>query len=66
MEDPYVTAPKNSRYRKEHHKERQFQAGQCPDKLEREDKVLVRNLTPRGGLGKLIPYWEPEIEEVSS
>ena len=36
------------------------------DKLEQGDKALVRNLTPRGGPGKLRPYWESEIAEAIS
>ena len=66
MVDEYEAALQNSTCRKEHDEERKFQAGQCFDKLEQEDKVLVRNLAPRGGPGKLRPYWEPEIAEVVS
>ena len=53
MEDAYAAALQNSAYRKEYDKERKIRAGQCLDKLEQGDKVLVRNLTPRGGPGKL-------------
>ena len=66
MEDAYATAPQNSAYRKEHDEERKLQAGQCIDKLEQRDEVLVRNLTQRGGRGKLKAYWEPQIVQVVS
>ena len=66
MEDAYAAALQNSTYRKKHDKEITLQARQRLDKLEQGDKVLVRNLTQRGGPGKLRPYWEPEIVEVVS
>ena len=66
MEDTYAAALQSSTYRKEHDKERKHQSRQCLDKLEQRDTVLVRNLTPRGGPGKLRPCWEPEIAEVVS
>ena len=53
MEDAYAVALQNSTCRKEHDKERKLQAGQCLDKLDQGDKILVRNLTPRVGPGKL-------------
>ena len=49
-----------------HDKGRKLQAGQCLDQLEQGDKVLVRNLTPKGGTGKVRPYLEPKIAEVVS
>ena len=66
MEDAYAAAIQNSTYKKKHGKERKLQAGRCLNKLEQRDKVLVRNVTPRGGPGKLRPYWEPEIPEIVS
>ena len=61
MKDAYAAALQNSTYRKEHDKERKLQERQCLDNLEQRDKVLVKNLAPRGGPGKFRPYWEPEI-----
>ena len=66
MEDVYAAALQNLTCRKENDKERKLQAGQCLDKLEQGDKVLVRNLTPRGGPGKPRPYLEPEIASIVS
>ena len=66
IEDAYAAALQNLTYRKEHDKEKTLQARQRLDKLEQGDKVLLRNLTPRGGPGKLRPYWEPEIVEAVS
>ena len=45
MEDAYTATLQNSTYKEEHDKERKLQAGQCLDKLEQGDKVLVKNLT---------------------
>ena len=66
MEDAYAVALQNSTCRKEHDKERKLQAGQCLDKLDQVDKILVRNLTPRVGPGNLRRYWEQEIAVVFS
>ena len=48
MEDAYATAPQNSAYRKEHDEERKLQAGQCIDKLEQGDEVVVESLNHTG------------------
>ena len=66
MENAYAVALQNSTYMKEHDKERKLQERQCLDKLEQGDKLLVRNLIPRGGPGKFRPYREPENAEVVS
>ena len=66
MEDVYAATLQSPTHRKEHDKERKLQARQCRDKLEQGDKVLVRNLTPRGGFVELRPYWEPGMAEVVS
>ena len=66
MEDAYAAALQNLTCRKENDKERKLQAGQCLDKLEQGDNVLVRNLTPRGGPGKPRPFLEPEIAGIVS
>ena len=42
-----------------------LQTGQCLDKLEQGEKVLLRNVTPRGGPRKLKLHWEKEVAEVS-
>ena len=62
----YATALQISACRKERDKKRKLQAGRCLHELEQGGKVLVRKLTPKGDLGKLRSYWEPEIAEVVS
>ena len=42
-----------------------LQTGLCLDKLEQGEKVLLRNVTPRGGPRKLRLHWETEVAEVS-
>ena len=64
MEDAYAAALQNSPYRKENDKKRKLRAGKCLDKLEQGDKVLIKNLTPRGGTGKFKSYSKLEIAEV--
>ena len=53
MKDVYATALQNSTYMKKYDKEKKLPAGQCLDRLEEGDKVLVRNLEPKGASGNL-------------
>ena len=44
--------------------QRKLKSGPCLDILEAGDKVLVRNLSPIGGPGKLRSFGEQEVAEV--
>ena len=65
MEEAYSKARKainHSTIRSKNHYDKRMRSSV----LQRGDRVLVRNLTPRGGPGKLRSYWEDAIHVVES
>ena len=65
MKEAYEIAYKNSEKHKLSDRARR-NAGKKSAVLEPNDRVLLRNLTPRGGPGKLRNYWESKIYRVLS
>ena len=64
MEGAFEVALTKSTGRKEKDFQRKLKSGPCLGILEPGDKVLVRNLSPIGGPGKLRSFWEQEVAEV--
>ena len=60
MEEAYTIAQKRSSASAERNKHLYGKKAQCID-LQLNDRVLVRNLSKRGGPGKLRAFWEKEI-----
>ena len=60
MEEAYATAQKRSSASAERNKHLYDKKVRCVD-LQPNDRVLVRNLSERGGPGKLRAFWEKEI-----
>ena len=65
MKEAYRIADQNSNCRKAADQARRNK-GKLSQGLQQGDRVLLRNLTPRGGPGKLRSYWEPNIYNVVS
>ena len=66
MEGAFEVALTKSTGRKEKDVQRKLKSEPCLGILEPGDKVLVRNLSPRVGPGKLRSFWEQEVAEVSN
>ena len=64
MKDAYRIAADNSTRRKE--TDRHRRNVKVSKGLEKGERVLLKNVTPRGGPGKLRSYWEPNIYEIIS
>ena len=64
MEDAFQSAFAKSSERKEKDTKRKLQTGPCLGVLEPGDRVLFKNLTPRGDPEKLTLFWEQGIAEI--
>ena len=64
LQEAYQIAKQNSTKSRQYTKKRYDQRTQDLV-LEEGDKVLVRNLTPRGGPGKLKNHWEDKVHIVT-
>ena len=64
MEVAFEVALTKSTGTKEKDVQRKLKSGPCLGNLEPVGKVLVRNLSPRGGPVNLRPFWEQEFAEV--
>ena len=63
MQEAYEIARKNTKKAADHNK-KQHDKKTRSTVLQQGDRVLVRNLSERGGPGKLRAYWEDEIHIV--
>ena len=63
MSEAYMLAQNSSKSHKEKDRERR-NSGRTLASLQSGDRVLVRNLSKRGGPGKLRSHWEPVIHVV--
>ena len=66
MHQAYKIAMEKSNKRKERDINRCNQSRSCLTTLQPRDRVLVKNLSQRGGTGKLRSYWEDQIYRVVS
>ena len=64
MGDAFEIALQKSTERKNKDAERKIPAWGTSKELEVNDHVLVKNLTPRGGPGKLRSFWEQDLSKV--
>ena len=64
MEGAFEAALTKSTGRKEKDR-RKLKSGSCLGILKSGEKVLIRNLSPRGGSGKLRSFWEQNVAEVN-
>ena len=64
MEDDFQTAFPKSSERKEKDPKRKLETEPCLGFLEPRDKVLIKNLTPRGGPGKLRSFLGQSITKI--
>ena len=64
MKEAYDIADKNSNSRKE--KDRDRRNIKVSSGLQVGDRVLMKNVTPRGGPGKLRSFWEPNVYRILS
>ena len=64
MEGAFEAALTKSTGRKEKDR-RKLKSGSCLGILKSGEKVQIRNLSPRGGSGKLRSFWEQNVAEVN-
>ena len=61
MSELYQKALQNSSHRKEKYIARHEMIKTLSPVLEKGDRVLIRNMSERGGTGKMRPFWEGKI-----